>query len=122
MNKPSQSNSSNGRTSRRLPNRAWNVWKRAWMTSASSAAHSRPAPPRHNGLNTINNAIATAQAAVQAADAQVAQVVTLAQLSQAVATAAQKSALAHRDLDKLNQFTTEIEREPMDRAAPGWRR
>ena len=102
-----------------LPNPAWKVWKkRLDELNAQRQPLAASATTAHTQLNNLNISIAAAQAAVQATDSRVAQALaTLAQLNQAVAIATEKFELAHQNLNELNGFTVEIEREPMDRSA-----
>ena len=98
------------------PNPAWRVWKkRLDDLNAQRQPLATSAAGAHTQLNNLNNSTAAAQAAAQAAETRVARALaTLAQLNQAVATATQKSKLAHQNLDDLNRFTAEIERDPLD--------
>jgi predicted nucleic acid-binding Zn-ribbon protein len=102
-----------------LPNPAWRVWKkRLDDLNAQRQPLAESAAAAHTQLNNLNSSIAAAQAAVQATENRVAQALTtLAQLNQAVAIATEKSGLAHQNLNELNGFTAEIERETMDRSA-----
>jgi chromosome segregation ATPase len=102
-----------------IPNPAWRVWnsRHIELTEARDRA-AASASAAHDRLNNMNNSIATAQAAVQAADVRVTQATAvLTQLNQAVDAARDKSAAAHRRLDDIDRFIAEIDRDPMDRKA-----
>ena len=102
-----------------LPNPAWKAWKkRLDDLNAQRQPLAASATTAHTELNNLNGSIVAAQTAVQEADRRVAQALAmLAQLNQAVTIAIEKSKLAHENLNELNGFTAEIERQPMDRSA-----
>ncbi len=101
------------------PNPEWRAWKQHLdKLNAQRPPLVTNSDTSHAQLNNLNNSIAAAQSALQAANARLAQAAApLTQLKQAVATATDKVKLAQQSVDDLNRFTTEIERDPFDRPA-----
>jgi chromosome segregation ATPase len=100
-----------------IANPEWRVWKQRMDQLTQQQSQAAAAAATAGGrLNDLHKAIAAAQRAIQAIEAQITQAnAAMVQLNKAAAMARQKSDAAHQDLKALERFTADIAREPMDR-------